>query len=258
MNSSTPASPIDADLATALLTEPCTLRVGELDVDVTVSARRRSVRLTIERDARIVAAVPVGLPRQQLIKLVEARTGWIYTKLGEREEAVAQRLTKEFVSGEGFHYLGRSYRLKVVDDTAAAPVVLAQGWLTMRRDRLDRAEDDLIAWYRVRGQKWLPDRAAPWARRMRAPLGEIAVRRLGYRWGSCSPAGAVNIHWATMQLPATLIDYVLVHELAHLHQGDHSPAFWQIVGRALPDYAARRAKLDEHGAQLWLPERMQP
>jgi hypothetical protein len=57
-----------------------------------------------------------------------------------------------------------------------------------------------------------------------------------------------------MQLPVPLIDYVLVHELAHLHQSGHSPAFWQIVGRAMPDFVSRRSVLDGYGAQLWLPE----
>ncbi|MBS2963962.1 M48 family metallopeptidase [Actinocrinis puniceicyclus] len=229
------------------------LRIGDLEIEVAVSTRRRTVRLTVERDARIVAAVPPGLSREKLEALLKARTGWIYSKLGEREAAVAVRPVKEFVSGEGFHYLGRSYRLKVVD-TAPAPVGLVQGRLLLRRDRIDVAEDDLIAWYRARGQEWLPQRVMPWAERMRAPLSEITVRRLGYRWGSCSSTGGVNIHWATMQLPVALVDYVLVHELAHLHQSGHPPAFWRIVGRAMPDFGTRRAALDGFGAQLWLPE----
>ena len=233
------------------------LRIGDLEIEVAVSPRRRTVRLTIERDARVVAAVPPGLPREQLESMLRARTDWIYGKLEAREAAAAARPLKEFVSGEGFCYLGRSYRLKVVDDSPAS-VALVHGRLLLRRDRVDRAEDDLIAWYRARGQAWLPSRAAPWAERMRAPLSEITVRRLGYRWGSCSSKGAVNIHWATMQLPIALIDYILVHELAHLHESGHAPAFWRVVGRAMPDFVPRRAELERYGAQLWLPEGHRP
>ncbi|CAM5453952.1 hypothetical protein SVIOM74S_00902 [Streptomyces violarus] len=76
----------------------------------------------------------------------------------------------------------------------------------------------------------------------------------GYRWGSWNREGGVNIHWAAMQLPSRLIDYVLVHEFAHLHKRDHSPEFWSLVGRALPDYRERRDQLDQFGALLWLPE----
>jgi predicted metal-dependent hydrolase len=89
---------------------------------------------------------------------------------------------------------------------------------------------------------------------MRAPLEAITVHKLGYGWGSCSRDGGVKHPPATMQLPAALVDYVLVHELAHLHHHDHSAEFWRTVKRAMPDFASRRAQLRRAGATLWLPE----
>ncbi|MFI1735184.1 M48 family metallopeptidase [Streptomyces acidicola] len=233
------------------------LQVGRLEIDVVVVPDRGGVRLTVERDARITATVPAGLDTARLIAVVRSRRRWIYDKLDERTEEAALRPGKEFVTGEGFHYLGRSYRLKIVDE-APAPVGLVRGRLLVRRDCLDRAQDELITWYRRRGNVWLPARAEPWAQRMRAPFQSLSVRRLGYRWGSCNREGGVNIHWAAMQLPAKLIDYVLVHELAHLHKRDHSQEFWSLVGRALPDYRERRTQLDRLGALLWLPEPVCP
>ncbi|MGV9984744.1 M48 family metallopeptidase [Streptomyces olivaceus] len=232
---------------------PGPLHVGRLEIDVVVVPDRDGVRLTVERDARITATVPAGLDTARLVAVVRSRRRWIFDKLDERMEEAALRSDKEFVTGEGFHYLGRSYRLKLVDE-APVPVGLVHGRLLLRRDCLDRAQDELIAWFRGRGNVWLPARAEPWAQRMRAPCQNIAVRRLGYRWGSCNREGGVNIHWAAMQLPASLVDYVLVHELAHLHKRDHSSEFWRVVGRAMPDYQARRDQLDRFGAQLWLPE----
>jgi hypothetical protein len=229
------------------------LRVGDLDIHVVVTPNRRNVRLTVERDARVTARVPVGLASKSLTELVKSRLRWIYEKLDDRTADAAARQVREFVAGEGFLYLGRTYRLQLVNEPVS-PVGLVHGRLQLRRDRLDNAEEDLIAWYRARGQAWLPRRISPWAERMRTPLDGIVVRRLGYRWGSCSPRGGVNIHWATMQLPVALIDYILVHELAHLHQHDHTTAFWQVVRRALPDFQARRSRLDVYGPQLWLPE----
>ncbi|BDM73163.1 hypothetical protein HEK616_66500 [Streptomyces nigrescens] len=229
------------------------LNVGGLDIDVIISADRRGVRLTVERDARITAAVPVGLDADQLTDLVKGRRRWIYSKLEDRAAVVANRPTKRFITGEGFSYLGRSCRLKFVA-AAPAPVQLVHGRFQIRRDRRNSASADLIDWYRARGQAWLPKRAAPWAQRLRVPLAQITVRKLGYRWGSCSPRGVVNIHWATMQLPIALVDYVLVHELAHLQHHDHSAAFWRVVERAMPDYEVRRTRLADLGAQLWLPD----
>ncbi|WP_425268760.1 M48 family metallopeptidase [Kitasatospora cheerisanensis] len=229
------------------------MNIGGLDINVVVSAERRGVRLTVERDARVTAAVPAGLAADQLTELVKGRRRWIYSKLEDRAAAVANRPAKRFATGEGFTYLGRSYRLRFVE-AAPAPVQLVHGRFQVRRDRRSFAADDLIDWYRSHGQAWLPERAAPWAQRLRVPVAELTVRRLGYRWGSCSPRGVVNIHWATMQLPIALVDYVLVHELAHLQHHDHSAAFWSVVERAMPDYEARRARLADVGAHLWLPD----
>ncbi|MCI0384535.1 M48 family metallopeptidase [Streptomyces sp. CNQ085] len=132
-------------------------------------------------------------------------------------------------------------------------MALAGGRLRLRRDRGSSAAGELVAWYAERGRQWLPRRVGPWAERLASPPVDLVVRPLGYRWGSCSDRGALNIHWAVMQLPAALVDYVLVHELAHLREPNHSPAFWRLVGRVLPDYESRRARLDEWGARVWLP-----
>jgi predicted metal-dependent hydrolase len=79
------------------------------------------------------------------------------------------------------------------------------------------------------------------------------VQSLGFRWGSCSADGRLNIHWATMQLPPDLIDYVLVHELSHVRHPDHSPDFWRAVDRAMPGWEARRERLKRAGPDLWPP-----
>jgi hypothetical protein len=77
---------------------------------------------------------------------------------------------------------------------------------------------------------------------------------LGHKWGSATSDGRVRIHWAAMQLRPDLIDYVIAHELAHLHEPHHGPAFWTLLGRALPTYIERRADLARTGALLWLGE----
>ncbi|MBT2487818.1 M48 family metallopeptidase [Streptomyces sp. ISL-96] len=228
------------------------LQVGGLVIDIHPVPGRTSVRVTVERDARIVATVPPGADREALESLIRTRLPWLYTKVRDREVDVEQRPCRRFFDGEGFYYLGRSYRLKTVDE-APRPVALVEGRLRLRRDCEDSASDVLVAWYAERGRQWLPQRISPWADCLEAPSADLLVRPLGYRWGSCSDRGALNIHWAVMQLPAALVDYVLVHELAHLHEPNHSPNFWRMVARALPDYESRRDRLEEWGAGVWLP-----
>jgi hypothetical protein len=110
----------------------------------------------------------------------------------------------------------------------------------------------MIRWYRQRALAWLSRRVSSWAQRMGVTPAGLNVRDLGYRWGSLGKSDRLNVHWATMQLPVSLIDYVLVHELAHIGQPHHTPAFWAAVERALPGYDKHRVRLATTGATLWL------
>lgn len=236
------------------MTGPRTLRAAGLDVTVRESSRRRTIGLTVERDGTVTAAVPPGTGDTALAKLIAGKQQWLYAKLREHSE-LGQPRPREFVTGEGFPYLGRPYRLLLTGQADAPAVQLntASRRLELRRDHAGDAARHLTAWYRQQGTGWLPPRGAPWAQRMAAAPAAIRVRALGYRWGSCTQSGAVNVHWAVMQLPPDLIDYVLVHELAHLRHHDHGPGFWAAVERAMPDQAARRERLRHAGADLWLP-----
>ena len=232
--------------------EPKVLRVGGLDVQVRVSGKRRTIGLTVERDATVTAVIPPGVSDDTLARLITAKQPWLYAKLRERAEIGVPRPPREFVSGEGFPYLGRSYRLLLVDE-APEPVQLYRRRFELRRDSVGEAARHLVGWYQRRGEAWLGNRMIPWAQRMQAEVTALRVLPLGYRWGSCSRDGKVNIHWATMQVSPDLIDYILVHELAHLRHPDHGSGFWNVVERAMPGYAARRDRLRRVGVDLWLP-----
>jgi predicted metal-dependent hydrolase len=229
------------------------VRIDDFEVHVQVSEQRRNIRLTVERDAAITVTVPPGVKQSELVKLVRSRRRWLYGKLANRALIGEGRSEREFVSGEGFPYLGRSHRLLIVD-SGPARVRLMNGRLEIPQTLLSEPARALIGWYTGRGETWLPTRLRPWAERMEASYSELKIMPLGYRWGSCSIGGRLNIHWATMQLPPDLIDYVLVHELAHLHVRNHAEPFWRRVRLAMPDYTARRNRLKQLGPDLWLPE----
>jgi predicted metal-dependent hydrolase len=115
-----------------------------------------------------------------------------------------------------------------------------------------RGSEAMIRWYRHRATAWLPRRIRFWAEHMGAEPGGLDVRDLGYRWGSFGKNDRLNIHWAAMQLPVSLLDYVIVHELAHIGQPRHTIAFWATVERALPGHDQHRARLATAGTALWL------
>lgn len=227
------------------------LVVDDLALEVRRSARRKTLGLTVERGGALVVSAPVDVPREALAAFVREKRFWVYSKLAE-QAAHARPAPRGFVAGAGFFHLGRRYRLRLVDEQAA-PLKLAGGWFLLRRDEQVRARAHFVRWYTARAEPWLRRRMAPWAARMEARPAGLRVLDLGYRWGSCRRGGGVNFHWATITLPPPVVDYVIVHELAHLAEPGHSPAFWARVGRALPEYAERKAWLAAEGGGYVLP-----
>lgn len=105
--------------------------------------------------------------------------------------------------------------------------------------------------YRKRAQKILPEKTAFYAEKLGVTFGKISIREQKTRWGSCSSKGNLNFNWRLMLAPDEVIDYVVVHELAHRKEMNHSKAFYQIVESVFPDYKNRQKWLKEQGFILW-------
>ena len=231
------------------------LLVGALDFEVQLSGGRRSIGITVDRDGSLVVNAPHHCDQVELAAFAHEKRMWVYKKLAEKDLLLSHRPIKEFVSGEGFTYLGRSHRLLIADRHATA-VKLERGRLVMRQDIAlsDRGAQAMIDWYRTRAMRWLPRRLQPWAQRLGVEPGPLDVRDLGYRWGSLGKHNRVNFHWATIQLTPMLVDYVIVHELAHIEEANHTKAFWSRVERAMPAYERTKHELARIGSGLWLGE----
>ena len=230
------------------------ITVGDLSFVVRESDRRRTVGITVDRDGSLFLHAPAGATPDAVAAWAWSKRGWVFRKLADKHLLLAATPAKEFVTGEGFDYLGRHYRLQLISNAPNGMVKLERGRLTMPRAQAEagRGKEAIVYWYQQRAQAWLPRRIRPWAERMGVQPGDLEVRDLGYRWGSLGRNDRLNIHWAAMQLPASLIDYVLVHELAHIDQPRHTPTFWAAVERTLPGYDERRARIASVGAALWL------
>lgn len=105
-------------------------------------------------------------------------------------------------------------------------------------------------YYRNLAREVLGARTGYYARKMGVTYGRISIREQKTRWGSCSSAGNLNFNWKLVLMPPELLDYVVVHELAHRKEMNHLPRFWAIVEKELPDYCNRREKLKILGRQL--------
>ena len=171
----------------------------------------------------------------------------VYTKLAEKDALRHPVQAKEFVTGEGFRYLGRSYRLLLVDEQDV-PLKLEAGRFKLLRGEVGKGREHFVAWYKAHALPWFRRRVKLYAPRIGAEPTRVDVRDLGFRWGSCGRAGGVNFNWQTIVLPANVVDYVVVHELVHLREGNHTPEFWTRVERVLPDFQQRKDWLAANGA----------
>ncbi|MCD7841562.1 MAG: M48 family metallopeptidase [Lachnospiraceae bacterium] len=125
-----------------------------------------------------------------------------------------------------------------------------EGWIADAKEKLADAQKDKRVvtpqereWGKKAAAMYIPERVAYFADRMGISYGRITIREQKTRWGSCSSAGNLNFNWKLMLVPKELLDYVIVHELAHRREMNHSPQFWAIVEQELPDYRERRQRL---------------
>lgn len=228
-------------------------KLKEIDYEI-VRSPRATADIVVERDGRVVVRAPAQLTDERVEDIVEAKRYWIYKTLAEWRDLNATRVFREYRNGEGFLYLGRSYRLLLVADQPE-PLLLKGGRFCLRREAVDRgdlpaAQSAFRDYYIARGRERIGGRVAYYAPKVGVKPADIDVRELGHRWASCSPKGRLAFHWKCMMAPQTIIDYIIVHELCHFHHLDHTDAFWNEVDKVMPGYRERKEWLRLHGAGL--------
>jgi predicted metal-dependent hydrolase len=214
-------------------------------------SRRKTASIYIERDGQVSLLVPDTLSDHQINALIESKRKWIYRSLAEWQDLNATRVQRTYVNGEGFLYLGRSYRLKLVAEQSA-PLMLKDGYFCLRANNgsLLDAATTFGEFYRQRGKQRICERVAFFQSRMGVYPKTVRVLDMQHRWASCTPKGNLNFHWKCIMAPPTILDYIIVHELAHLLHRNHTEAFWHEVDKVVPDYRERKLWLRRQGAAM--------
>lgn len=217
--------------------------------------RKKTVEMRFEPDGLLVSA-PSRATDKAIRNIVLDRAPWIVEKMVHRP-LLAQPL--RFVTGETLPYLGRDVEMLVEEGmTSYTGVSLKDGkfHLSVRpalfsTDRMDGIHKAFAAWYRSRARAHIPREVERWWPRLGVKKkSPVLIGNQRSRWGSCAPDGTLRFSWRTMMLSPEIIEYIVVHELAHLTVMGHSPKFWEVVARALPDVQHRRKLLREAGTAL--------
>lgn len=222
------------------------LVVNDLRFEVRRSALRRALEITVDRGGELILSAPPEVPEAKLRDFAQRKRMWVYKQLARKEALSHETPRKLFTDGEGFAYLGRSYRLRLVPESDAA-VKLVGGRFVMPKALARDGREHLIRWYCERARPWLAGKVQDYAARMEVLPAGVRVQDLGYRWGSCGKGELLYFHWKTILLPARIAEYVVVHEMAHLVEPHHTSDFWRRVERAMPDYERRKVWLTANG-----------
>jgi hypothetical protein len=227
----------------------CGLTVDGLAFEVRESERRTTLEIIVERDGSLVLATPPQVPEEELRTFVEEHLVWVHTKLQKKARQTRPRARKEYVPGEGFFYLGRSHRLKIVNgDRQRAALRLRRGWFELRRDLVPQGREHFIQWYTKRLRPVVGRTLARFVGRVEAVPQKVHVQDMGFRWGATDRRGHLYFHWRVAMLPFPMIEYLVAHELTHLVERQHTDDFWHRLERLVPDHVERRRWLEEEGA----------
>lgn len=221
------------------------------------SARTKTVAVAVDPQHGVILTAPQRADEPRLDAIVRSKARWILDRLKRQSELPPPPGAREFVSGESFLYLGRQHRLKVVETDGPANALLDHGRLTVKLPaglspsaRATGARSLLVGWYRERAAARLPSIMVEWVAKLKVAPSALRVVSQRLRWGSCDRSGIVRLNWRIVGASKRVIEYVVAHELTHLRHPDHTRAFWTTLGRVMPDYEARRARLREVGRRL--------
>lgn len=240
------------------MTELGRVRFGgkTIEYEVRRSARRRkTVRISLER-AGVIVTAPKSISKKEVQGIVLEKGTWILDGL---DRVPPLPLPRQFVSGETLPYLGRDLSLVVQAAAVDSPSVLAgkKGLMVTAPsssggdEHAETVRQALVEWYRERAAEHVGAQVELWWPRLgRDGAPRMLIRDQRSRWGSCAANGILRFNWRLAMLELPLIEYVVVHELAHLSVMNHSPRFWKVVEEALPDVKQRRKRLREAGRDL--------
>ena len=218
-----------------------------------VRSRRRSWALYVKPDGRVEIRIPMGMPDTEAVARARENATWIFRQLDKTTRKPSVPCPVHFAAGERLSYLGEVYTLRLqpglplnVEVREAEQELLLT--LPPPVENPVRVRDLLHAWYTDRAKSLFPARVRQCLDRAAAegfpPVTRLTIRHTKTRWGSCSAQGHVMLSSYLLQAPMDCVDYVVMHELCHLRELNHSPRFYAILTRLMPDWKVHRERLE--------------
>jgi len=223
---------------------------GAALVDQIIRSKRKTIAIIVHQDGKVIVRAPLRAPERMIHAFIESKSAWI----NEKKLQSAQRATpapRKFAENEKFLLLGREIPLRLAQSQRAA-LSLDESGFCLAAKAQTRAKVVFEQWYKARAAQVLAERVNLFAKQHGFQYQKIHISSARTRWGSCSSRGTLSFTWRLVMAPLEVVDYVVIHELAHLKIKNHSPVFWAEVARLMPDYKRQRDWLKKNGQRLTL------
>jgi len=215
----------------------------KIQVEKIIRSRRRTIALEITPSATLIVRAPLRAPSEYIEEIIRQKHSWIVRKFDEMKLRPLSS-GHEYAEGEIFLFLGREYPLNIVQDSNIT--IERSDNLYVSSRLLPDIKNHIKRWYREEAHKEIQARCMWFSMKTGHVPTTIRITDAQQRWGSCTHKGGLNFSWRLIQAPPDILDYVVVHELVHIGQPDHSRKFWNKVREILPDYESRRKWLREN------------
>jgi predicted metal-dependent hydrolase len=219
-----------------------------IHIDRLIRSRRRTIALEIAFDGRLIVRSPASTPAELINRFIAEKSAWIKTKQEEAREKHLHAVPKQFIPGETHLFLGSAYRLTIVEG-AETPLIL-DGEFLLSGAHTHHPQQVFVNWYKKAAHKKLGERLEFYSVLSGLAYCSYRITDARKRWGSCGSDGKLTFAWRLIMAPTHVIDYVVVHELAHIAEHNHSRRFWSRVESICPEYRHSRRWLKENGHTL--------
>ena len=224
------------------------ITIGKIIIDYElVKTRRKSLEITVRSDKKIIVKAPILASSRYIKETIIKKAPWIQKKIAYFNQ-LPPRKNKEYINGELHSYLGRQYSLKIY--SAITNKVLLKNddfWIYSIDSEQAYIKKLLDDWYKKQAQVILPEIFdTSWEKFKKDGLEkpDLKLRMMKTRWGSCSSTGRVTLNQQLIKTPKECIEYVAIHELCHLIHLNHSPAFYDLLKKELPNWKELKQKLE--------------
>ncbi len=222
-------------------------KYGSEEITYTLKySNRKTLGISVHPDRSTEVNAPEGSSLEKIEAKVRKRAGWI---LKQRDHFLAfepRNTKRRYLSGESHLYLGRQYQLKLVSSNEEQ-VKHTGRCFEVRTQNKDKAQELMEQWYLEKSRIWFKTLGTPLIERFKKYKVEpsrIEIRKMNYRWGSCSPQGRILLNPELIKAPKASIEYVIIHELCHLVHQDHTQAFFDLQQREFPEWKKWKDKLE--------------